>query len=203
MRVPQSLAGYLGKYDVAKAPDEALVKVRSLKAAMAQILSLLPTPGGGVAVRRTLTGDVWGLILPAAHNWQPMAVSNTTLTLSPGKVNGVYPTITPSGGSATSVNTTPRPALTVDATALNYVYLKVPVTKVISSGFVESATQGSPVIEAATTEPTSTQSNRYFTLFTWQEGKLVSQISFGNIGWKAEDDQTATSNAVFRDWMAA
>jgi hypothetical protein len=133
-----------------------------------------------------------------AHNWQPRFVSLTKLTMSPGKVNGVYPTI---GG--TSVNASTRPELTVDASALNYVYLKVPCTLVTSSSFVTSATQGSPIIEAALSLPSSTTSNRYFLLFTWQAGALVSQTSYLSIGWKAEDDQTATSTPVFRDWAAA
>jgi len=87
MRLPRELSKFDGKA-VPEASDQALVKLSTLKAMMAFIIRLIPIPGGGLAVRRSLDGDVWALTAEA----QPFQISSKG-KVHPGLINGIMPTL--------------------------------------------------------------------------------------------------------------
>lgn len=91
MKLPPELAKYDGK--VADGDDNALVKMRTLKAWAAAIVSKIPRSGGGFSIRRSSMGDVWtagtggGAIV--ATPWQIDATGH----INPANVGSKMPTL--------------------------------------------------------------------------------------------------------------
>lgn len=135
-------------------------------------------------------------VVSYTHNWQPTKVTASTLTINPGVAVGGYPTI---GGTSIIDG----PTLTVSGSTFYYVYLKVTVTLTTVSGYVTGMTVTGRVITAETTTKSSTSTDRYFLLFTWQSGALVQQLMFWNFDMDAVDDGTSTSTPTFRTWPSA
>lgn len=125
-----------------------------------------------------------------SHNWTPSAIDSTHIAVSFGSVNGVAAT----GGDS----------VLVDDVDLNYVYAKAAISLSIDDdGYVLGGSTDSVVIESSTSEPTSDNSHRYFTLLTWQAGVLIDQRKFWNIGFAMRDDGTSTSTPEFPDWVGS
>lgn len=139
-----------------------------------------------------------------AHQWQPRAVSSTSITLSPGTITipGVADPVVPTLGGD-PLTDDPPPELTVDDTDLNIIYLKVSVTLTTSNGFVTGYTHSAAIIVCEATTQTSTDSIRYFELFRWQANTLVSTTRRFNIGLMARDTGAGTTTAEWLDWTAA
>ena len=193
MKPPQSLTKYL---DAARtdAPDEALVKMRTLKAFMAQLFTHIPTPGPGIGVRRSLNGGVWaaegGGSGETPLRWTPTALTSTTLSVDVGTISDGLTTHTPDGSS-----------VTVDASALNYVYLECDLTPDTVDGYVTGGTIDDVAIAAYTSTKTTTNSKGYVLLFTWQDGALVSRSA--SLSLQAELLNTGTGNVLFRTWPSS
>lgn len=69
--------------------DQALVKVRTLKAFAAWLISQIPVPGGGLSLRRSPDGDVWS---QGAVEDVPFKISPAG-KVAPAMVGSVMPTI--------------------------------------------------------------------------------------------------------------
>lgn len=163
--------------------------------------------GPGMTVRYGASGAVISLrkTLPRAplplqgYNWTPTKVDSTHLTISISSAAGGIPTI---GGTSLAASTPPQ--LTVSASALQYIYLKVTWSPTINaSGYVTGGSVTGRVITAETTTKTSTSTDRYFLLFTWQAGVLKSRVAFWNFEMNIRDDGTASSTPEYRTWVSA
>ncbi|WP_395739288.1 hypothetical protein [Prosthecobacter sp.] len=162
---------------------------------------------GAESLRTDSNGGIQAKIVPSTttpavvntHNWTPTKVDATHLTISASSAAGGYPTI---GGTSIAAGTPPQ--LTVSSSALVYVYLKVTFSLTIdASGYVTGSSVSSRVITAESTTKTSSGTDRYFLLFTWQAGAIVTQTTFWNFDMDVKDDGTATSTAVYRAWISA
>lgn len=152
---------------------------------------------GGFALETVYSGGGSGASLGVWHNFQPRKFNAELITLSPGTINGSYPTI---GG--TSINTDPRPQLTVSGTVgvTNIIYAVVTFTLTTDSGFVTGFTASSLTIESHTSVQSNTSSKRYIELFRWRNGALLSTTQYWNIGLRAEDSGSATGTAQWVQW---
>lgn len=145
-------------------------------------------PGAGAG---TATSD--------GHNWKAKKVDDTHITIGSGTVNAVGAKI---GGVSIYAETPPQ--LLVDATDLNYIVLKITHTLSITDGRINSMTISDRDIEANTTGlPSSTSTEKYYLLLTWQAGALVAQNAYDNFGIEARDDGTSTSTPVYRTWRSS
>jgi len=131
------------------------------------------------------------------YNFKPRAASSTSLTISPGYVANGIPTI---GGTA--IDDPTPPALTVSASTLTYVYVCVNYTLVTTGSTVISANVNSRVISAQTSLQTSTNTDRYFLLFSWQAGRVVNQYRFYSFDIICNDNGTSTSTPTYRTWIS-
>ncbi len=140
------------------------------------------------------TEEIWS-------NFQPTFVDATHITVSNGSFNLTTPFI---GGTA--INATTPPQLTVDASALQIVYLVVDTTiqtnadNYVTGFTIKSPTSSNLTIEAFSTAQTSTNTKRYIELFRWQAGALVNRSRYNNIGAQVRDDGTATGVPVWQTW---
>lgn len=134
-------------------------------------------------------------------NFQPTLVDSTHITVSNGSFNLTTPYI---GGTAINASTPPQ--LTVDASALQIVYLVVDTTiqtnasNYVTGFVIKSPTSSNLTIEAFSTAQTSTNSKRYIELFRWQAGALVNRTRYNNIGAQVRDDGTASGVPVWQLW---
>ena len=134
-------------------------------------------------------------------NFQPVLVDSTHITVSNGSFNLTTPFI---GGTAINASTPPQ--LTVDASALQIVYLVVDTTiqtnasNYVTGFVIKSPTSSNLTIEAFSTAQTSTNSKRYIELFRWQAGALVNRTRYNNIGAQVRDDGTASGVPVWQLW---
>lgn len=134
-------------------------------------------------------------------NFQPTLVDSTHITVSNGSFNLTTPFI---GGTAINASTPPQ--LTVDASALQIVYLVVDTTiqtnasNYVTGFVIKSPTSSNLTIEAFSTAQTSTNSKRYIELFRWQAGALVNRTRYNNIGAQVRDDGTASGVPVWQIW---
>lgn len=195
------------------ADDNALVKVKTLKAALAGLLKLIPDPGAGITIRHGSNGPVWTAAGGAASgtagassNWEPIFVDATHILISPGSFNLTVPFIDTGGGTMVALNATTPPQLTVDASALQIIYLVVDTNlQTNADNFVTGFTLKSPTssnltIEAHSTVQASTNTKRFFELCRWQAGALVNRTRYNNISARAEDNGTATATANWVTW---
>jgi len=157
----------------------------------------LKSTANGFTYEAVMTGGGAGGSVGEWHNFQPSRVNAELITLSPGTINGNYPTI---GG--TSINTDPRPQLTIVSTTgtTNIVYAVVTFTLTTDNGFVTGFTGSSYTIESYTSAQSNTATKRYIELFRWRNGALLSTTQYWNIGLRAEDSGSASSNAVWVQW---
>lgn len=152
-------------------------------------------PGGAAGS----SDEIWS-------NFQPTFVDATHITVSNGSFNLTTPFIDTGGGTMVAINATTPPQLTVDASALQIVYLVVDTTlQTNASNYVTGFTLKSPTssnltIEAFSTAQTSTNTKRYIELFRWQAGALVNRSRYNNIGAQVRDDGTATGVPVWQTW---
>ncbi len=151
----------------------------------------------GFALETVYNSGGSGASLGIWHNFQPQRFNPELITVSPGTINGNYPTI---GG--TSINSDPAPQLVVSATVgvTNIVYAVVTFTLTIDSGFVTGFTASSYTIEAYTSAQSHTSTKRFIELFRWRNGALLSTTQYWNIGLRAEDSGIATSTAQWVQW---
>lgn len=141
--------------------------------------------------------DLGGAAL--GHNWKPKVVDLTHLTINSGSVNSISATI---GG--VPLTDDPPPQLLVDDVDLNYICLKIVHTLSITSGRINSMAISAREVEANTTGlPSSTSTEKYYLLFTWQAGRLVAQNAYDNFGMEARDDGTSTSTPDYRTWRSS
>lgn len=168
------------------------------------------------ATRSSSSGSTLSFQVPAGstaaadasvQHWRPSFVDATHITISPGSctlietggTNEVSPTF-----DGDLITADPPPQLTVHATSLNYVYLKIAIdTITLSNDFVVSFVKDAVTIVAETTEQTSDDTVRYFELFRWQASALVAQTRRYNIGLRVRDDGSNTSTPVWLDWLAS
>jgi hypothetical protein len=190
MRPPQSLARYAGADTKASADDAALVKMGTLKAWAAKIIQLIPSASRGITARRGLDGDVWTVGESAYGRWNPSFISSTEISVEVGSISDGVTTYTPDGSS-----------VTVDASALNYVYLECDLTRSLVDGYVAGGTIDDVVIAAYTTAKTTTNSKGYVLLFTWQAGAVVTRAAHWSM--QAELLNSGTGDVVFRTWVSA
>lgn len=196
---PPSLAaassGTQGRLDVLLADEGALVKARTLKSALAALLALVPDAGSGITVRQGSNGPVWSLATDTEvwSNFQPVRISATEITVSPGTLNDSTPRI-----SGTLLTADPAPRLTVPATGLRIVYLVLTATLTVNAAnYVTGFTITSLNVEAFSSAQTSTNTVRYFELFRWQDGKLLNRTRYTSFFVRAEDNNTATGTALW------
>lgn len=163
-----------------------------------------PQPSPSLRLKSTANGFTYESVMSGGaggvgewHNFQPSRVNAELITLSPGTINGNYPTI---GG--TSINTDPRPQLTIVSTTgtTNIVYAVVTFTLTTDNGFVTGFTGSSYTIESYTSAQSNTSTKRFIELFRWRNGALLSTTQYWNIGLRAEDSGSASSNAVWVQW---
>lgn len=130
------------------------------------------------------------------HNWKVTVVDTTHVTVSPGTVDGGYPTI---GG--VSIATSPAPELGVDDEDVNYIYLQVTITLNVVSGTVISHTVTGRSIIASNSILSSTTTTRYFLLATHDPSQPVASrvtpARFWSISMLTQDDGTSTSTPEF------
>jgi len=134
-------------------------------------------------------------------NFQPVLVDSTHITVSNGSFNSTTPFI---GGTAINASTPPQ--LTVDASALQIVYLVVDTTiqtnasNYVTGFVIKSPTSSNLTIEAFSSAQTSTNSKRYIELFRWQAGALVNRTRYNNLGAQVRDNGTASGVPVWQLW---
>jgi len=91
MKPAASLTRSAGAQPDDDAPDEALVKMRTLRAFIARVMSKIPTPAGGIKVRRSLFGDVWQVDgSSASHPFKVTAAGEDLFTVQAGTCEGQF-----------------------------------------------------------------------------------------------------------------
>lgn len=129
--------------------DGALVKLGTLKAAMAWMQRKIPSAGNGFAVRNTPDGDTWIQTIEA----KPFQVSSRG-RVNPGLVGALMPTL---GGEP--LNTTAHVLdLTRDG---DLVYFKLSFTPTYVETYLASWTLDTVTVEQASTIPAETDSIKY------------------------------------------
>jgi hypothetical protein len=129
--------------------DGALVKLGTLKAALAWIGRKIPSPGPGFALRRSPDGDIWTQTVEA----KPWQISSRG-KVHPAYVGSVMPTL---GGEA--LDTTSH---ILDLTQHgHYVYFKLNFTVTYVETYLASWTLDSVSIEQAASVPASDADTKY------------------------------------------
>ena len=152
---PPSLTRSGGSQPDDNAPDDALVKMRTLRAFIARAISMIPTPAGGITVRRTLFGDVWTAAGggSAASAWQ----IDSSGRINPAYVGFVMPTL---GGEPLD-STANVLDLTADG---DYVYFKLNFTVYWVETYLASWTLDSVSVEQGSSVPTEDADTKYLVL---------------------------------------
>lgn len=168
MKLPKALEKFgaaAGKLD-ASADVQSLVKVKTLMAWIAYVISVIPRSGAGIAVRRTPDGDVW----TATAEARPLQVSSTG-KVQPGLVGGRMPTL--SGGA---LDVTSNVIDLTDFGGNFKVYFKLTFSVTYLSGFLSSYSLTSVSVEHAASIPSNTDSIKYLQLATVTGGAV--SVSF-------------------------
>lgn len=193
MKPPPSLRQYRDDNRGAQAPDEALVKFRSLRGLLSRLLFFVPEAGEGITARMTNDGPVWEV---QAGTTSPLFVAKTG-KVTPGTIAGIYPTI---GG--TSIATLPAPALTIPGTGTAHVVVNVESSLSVSSSvYVAGFTSMDAIsLTVETTDPgsaglKSTDGLFYFVLATFVDGVKTAQNFTSSLILSVCDDGTATGTA--------
>lgn len=90
MKPTASLTRSAGAQPDDDAPDEALVKMRTLRAFIARVMSKIPTPAGGIKVRRSLFGDAWQVDASASHPFKVTPAGEDLFTVQAGTCEGQF-----------------------------------------------------------------------------------------------------------------
>ena len=150
MKLPPELAKYDGK--VADGDDNALVKMRTLKAWAAAIVSKIPRSGGGFSIRRSSIGDVWSSTGGGSSD-TPWKIGSTGL-INPAYVGSVMPTL---GGEP--LNAT---AHTLDLSQDgDWVYFKLEFTVTWVENYLASWTLDSVTVEQGSSVPSDDADTKY------------------------------------------
>jgi hypothetical protein len=194
MTPPAELAKHLGGLK-ADPPDEAIVKMKTLKAYLAQICLLIPSAGRGVGIRRTLNGDQWAVNSSATKGLEV----NADGTILAASIGGAMPTI---GGTAIDAGYTP---LTIGS-GTKYVVATISCTftTVTLAGrvFVSPVPTGLSVSIAVTgTAPTSadlisTTGTFKLLLASFKDGVKTAQNGHGPLVLYLQDDLMGTGSAM-------
>jgi hypothetical protein len=173
MKPPQSLIKHLAagkKLD--DAPDEALVKMGTLRAMIARVIAMIPSPAGGLSVRRSLYGDVWNAEPgEAAHPLTLKQTSNGHFTITAGSVNGVAVRQYSDTGDEISNDDPPDFAVTN-----GYIYLGINWTLSYDTGYLVDASDPVPFIATASSLPAEDPSDGEFVV-------MIANIYGGDFYW--------------------
>lgn len=192
MKPPQELAKHL-KHATANAPEDAIVKVRTLLGWMAKIISLLPTPSRGIDVRRSLDGDIWAATGGGG-------TGNLTVTsagvVKAGSVGGVMPTI---GGDR--LDELPAPTLGLTGSGTEHVVINIDGALVVTAGvMVESLTlaAGDVTLTVESSDPgapglVSSDGSFAVLLATFVDGVQTYQRTPGDYILEVCDDNSGTA----------
>lgn len=167
---PPSLIRHLGVKIDENSPDEALVKVRTLKAWMARIISMIPSYGSGMQVRKSLFGDIWSAA-GSAPSQTPFGI-DAAGKVYPGLVGLRMPTL---GGSPLDTTTN---VLDLSADG-DLVYFKLNFTTYWVESYLASWTLDSVSVEQGSALPTEDADTKYL-WFNYISGGAAGGPSFFN-----------------------
>lgn len=169
MKLPPELIKYDGK--VADGDDNSLVKMRTLKAWAAAIVSKIPRSGGGFSIRRSSMGDVWTAGTGSAVEDTPWKI-DATGHINPGLVGIKMPTL---GGEP--LDTTANVLdLSQDG---DYVWFQLNFTVGWVSSYLASAPLASVSIGQGATVPTADADTKYL-VFNRISGGAPASPSYFN-----------------------
>ena len=188
MKPPHQLRPYVGKDFRLDADDDALVKMKTLKALFAKIVTILPTPGKNIGVHATSDGPVWGAF-SSFGCWQPSALDSTHIKLTPGSITDGTTTFTPDVSS-----------VTISDGYLNYIYLACSIVPDYVDDIVVGGVITSAEIVARTSPETSTNDTGYVLLCKWENGQPPEVFAFWSL---AAELLNSGGNVLFRTWVAA
>lgn len=169
MKPPPSLRQYRDDNRGAQAPDEALVKYRSLRGLLARLLFFVPEAGSGIRVTQTNNGPLWSIAGTLTAPW----TFNADGTISPGTVSygtTIMPTM---GGTRLDAGTPPTIAdIGHTGSGTEYYYLRLSWGTTFTNGYLSamSLAQGDVIIERHTSVPAATSSVKYIHLATFVNG---------------------------------
>lgn len=195
MKLPPSLQNVRG--GLPPGDDEgALVKMRTLKASLAWIVGMLPTPSRGITVRHSSHGDVWTVEAEASA---PLLTVFPTGVVKPGTIGGTMPLI-----GADRLDEVPAPALTLTGSGTEYVVVTINGTlNVVSGVFVSGLTlaDGDVVISVEATDPgptglVSDDGTFAMLLATFVDGVKTYQHPGGNWNVEVCDDYSGTATGL-------
>ncbi|MHB1079824.1 MAG: hypothetical protein ACYC67_10495 [Prosthecobacter sp.] len=168
MKLPQELVKYQGK--IAEADDNALVKVRTLKAWLAAVVGMIPRSGSNIKIRRSPTGDVWSSLGSGAVVETPWQI-DATGHIYPAYVGPCMPTL-----GTEPLNTT---AHVLDLTADgDYVYFKLNFTVGWVESFLASWSLDSVSVEQGSSLPADDADTKYLPFNTITAGAATGASYF-------------------------
>ncbi len=169
MKLPPELIKYDGQ--PADGPDDAIVKMGTLKRWIAASIGLIPRAGGGLKIRRSDTGDIWTVENTTATDNMPWHI-NAAGHINPAYVGDKMPTL---GGEP----------LTTTANVLDlshegdYVYFKLNFTTTWVESYLASWTLNSVSVEQGASLPAEDADTKYLA-FNYISGGAAIWGSFFN-----------------------
>lgn len=191
MKPPQELAKHL-KHAQANAPEDAIVKVRTLLGWMAKIITLLPTPSRGIDVRRSLHGDIW---TAGSGDLSAGGTVNANGTVSAYTIGGVMPTI---GGDRLDDSYTP---LTIGSGTVHVIATITATLADLGGAFIQSLAVTTVTLATSGTDPGPSglvSSTGTFEVLqaTFQDGAKTYQRQTGDWSVDVIDDRTGAGSCT-------
>lgn len=155
--------------------DNALVKMKTLRVALAGVMAAMPRPGPGLGKRIGKDGEVWGV----APNDHPFRVASNG-AISPGLVGGLMPTLDGDPLDDTSN--------LLDLTIDGPVWFKLSFTIAFTETYLSSWTLDTVEVEQGAALPADTDDEKYVQFNIIGNGQPVASFFTASLSLVLADD---------------
>jgi len=174
---------------MAEADDNALVKMRTLRSALAGLRRSMPRLGPGLGKRIGKDGEVWAVDasqFASSHPFKCPAECGSSTVVAAGQVNG------------TDIDDFPADfTLNVSTSGTAYIYIAATITLTTSSyGYVTEHSLTSWILATGSSVPADTATNVYRAVARYDDGLLTEQALVSSMEFVMRDDGSGTSTGI-------
>jgi len=169
--------------------DNALVKMKTVRAVVAALKRSMPRFGPGLGMRQGKDGPVWAVDasqFTTSHPFKAPATASASTVLVPGQVNGTDIVDFPADFT-----------LNVSTSGVRYVYIVATITQTVSSyGYVTGHTLTSWTLATGYSVPADSATTVHRTVCRYDDGVLTEQAVVSSLEFVIRDDGSGSSTGV-------